>query len=336
MLRGALFLSLFLCPLVEATTIPADGPDLTLIGSDSPRVFFESKGTDAACVSDLSTAKTNYRKGYAELQKLKAARTTPVGTEDAAIEAKFKEVDAIRDNVLVLLEKCGECSTNKLTTSKAGPGLEWFISNGSCQLPIKDKAALKTAFDKVRASLLHTANYSKKAFRGFDNILDFQMIGPDMKPVGKDVPLPETGFNLLISVRGPGVALQYFIDGSYKSSAVDPSKRVGMEENQFALEFSSADANRMAQVAFSGTVNDYTASGIPVPMTGVPLAQVQGKWYLTDDGYIRYYTAAVIPTLIIPASKRQKMLDLGRKILIDSLFDLSERAEWDLAGSPTP
>lgn len=334
----------------ERPKIPVDGVDTTLLvdaqgKSVSPREFFEKKSSDAACVADLARLKKEFRQQYQELQALKAKRSTPVGQEDAAIEAKYAEMDKKRDEALVLLEKCGECSTRPLDRISvlAATGKEdWYVSNGSCQIPTKDKAALKVSFEKVKQSLLNTKYYPKRAHRGFDNILEFKFVTPTANGYtmsDADTDLPATPFDLFVAVRGPKVfqllSFNYFIKARHATSVVDPSARVSSEENKFSLEFENQAPTETAKLQFP-EVFDYTASGKAISTSELKLPQIQGKWFLTDDGYIRYYTAAALPANIIP--KNSNMFEvLGRKILIDSLMDLSERSEWDQAsGASTP
>ncbi len=300
----------------ERPTAPPLAIDKVLTGGEEPRVFFEKRASDAACQEDLKTAKTEVRTIKDAMKAMSAAKAPATELDD-----KEADLAVARETLLTLMEKCGECATQEVETQELNFKTHketWFISDGSCQIPSADPAKLKKAFELISDSLIHAKRYPRTK-DGFENVLDFQIVenGTTFKP--QEDLFPKSPANLTIWVRGPRalrLMFYYFMEATY---ATQPTPNGGSE---FFLKFTAAEPK--AKLTYP-TVTDFTASGKPIPLISMLLKNVVGQWYVTSDGYIRYFTAAQLPNNL-GASVFKK---LGRGVLIDTLTEISARGEWE-------
>jgi hypothetical protein len=326
------FSSIAARPAVPINDGMALGVDARL-ASGKPREFYESRAkANPDCVKDLDKAKEDFREVAKQIKELKAKRS---GLKDAEVDAINKDIDRLgadlgkkRSVVLKWMDKCGECSVQEVTGVKVASVSRtenWYVSDGSCQIPSKDPAVLKAAFKKISESLQHAKRYPHYSEEGgFTNILDFQIAkvetkGKDITKISFDpkVDLFTGAQNFLgIWVRGiPGFNFRYFISAEQKLS---PS------EDAFHLKFETVPSEliKLKEVPFP-EISDYTASGKATPVKASSLKNVIGAWYLNSDGYLRYYTAAEFLFMF------DKLKDIARSTLLDTLWELSERGEWE-------
>ncbi len=322
-------------------SIPAPEIDPALIqDGKTVREFFENRAKDAACQSDLTKAKADYRQKLKEVEDLKATRVlTTDGKEDATLKSINDKIDAmnapliaLRDKMLVLIDKCGECATHEVESrdvdAGAGKTENWYISDGSCQIPSDDPAVLSKAFKLISESLLRTSAYPKTAKDGFANILAFRAANKKDLSALSDDKFPASPLNLFLWVLGPPLPFglgwfrfQYYVKAEYTEpkTATDP----------FFLKFETeADARIKADTEIVGLENipDTTLSGRAKKGGKTTwLKNVQGSWYVTPDGYLRYYTAAQFPM------KLKDIATQGRRILIDTLVFAQSRGDWESA-----
>lgn len=303
----------------QRPTAPPPGIDKVLTGGEEPRVFFQKRMADAACQDDLKKAKGTVRSLIKEIETMRAAKE-PADKIDAKGPILMDE----RVKLLALMEKCGECATQEIETRVLDFKTHketWFISDGSCQLPIDGstpdgKAKLKKSFDLVSDSLVHAKRYPKPN-GGFDNVLDFQVMdGTTFKP---DVDaFPASPVNLTVWVRGPRVfrlMMYYAMEATFSTTVNN-----GLSE--FNLEFTALEPK--SKITYP-TVTDFTPAGKPISLIPLLLKRVVGRWYITSDGYFRYFTAAMLPANLSTNALKEQ----GRAVLTDTLTELSARGQWE-------
>lgn len=303
----------------ERPTAPPPGVDLVLTKGEAPRVFFQKRLEQTACQGRLKTAKAEVKRLTKEIATMRANKE-----RDDLIDDKGKTLMEERTKLLGEMQECGECATQEIETRVLDFRTHketWFISDGSCQLPIDNstpegKTKLKKAFDLVSDSLTHAKRYPNPN-GGFNNVLEFQVMdGSTLKP---DVDaFPPSPLSLAIWVRGPRalrLMMYYPMEAKYETTTTN-----GLSE--FHLEFASFEPK--SKVTYP-TVTDFTPSGKPVGLIPLLLRRVVGRWYLTSDGYFRYFTAAMLPANLSTNALKEQ----GRSVLNDTLTELSARGQWE-------
>ena len=210
---------------------------------------------------------------------------------------KAKKDGAPRPVLLKWMARCGECAVRPqgepIVIKKVTHTEVWYVSDGSCQLDTGK------SFEKLSQSLLDMRQYPKKT-GGFHALLEF--IGYDgttKKPIEIAT---ESPFEAFVAISGPvflGIptAASYYIKNEFKK-----------DENYFHLKFSATPPPP-----------GYTYPTLSVPQ--MRLSRVLGSWYVDRDGYIRYFTAADF------GLKMQYAADLASEIILDTLVQLTERAQ---------
>ncbi len=350
----------------EAPVNPTPGYDKVLFG-DSARTFFEKKIQDTQCVGELAAKRQVYEAGLETLDKLRTERNGKLKPEmlvaetpedyrlapdakgkalaDAdpairklndALDAAGKANDLVRDELVILIEKCGECSTQDVVpwtvrADRVEPERTWYVSDGSCQLLTKDTAELKAFYEIAKTSLLDTTNYLKFAPGGFDNILNFNYVsqtGPGsfkFEPEKNELPIGT--FKMAIWVLGPKIhelfpalSFRYLMNATTSDAVAEAD---GIAHDGFRFTFTSeqpALVNRVERLF--PKVGDWSPAGRPLPVSQKTLFHVIGQWYVNEDGYARYYTAAQFP---IPDIK--EIETLGRRVLRNTVTELVSRTK---------
>lgn len=308
-------------------------------GPADPRAYYELRSRDAACMADLAKAKTEYSKQLKAIRTLKDSRPAagsgapePVEINNK-IDLLGKQLAAQRSTLLNAMNRCGECSVEAViphVIKTAAKTEVWYESDGSCQIPSKDKDVLKKAFQRISDSLTHAKRYPHHAEGGFGSILDFQIAQVNTTPEGAtsvkfDDKLDAfTGLPtyLAIWVRGPKLlpgatpAFQYFIRSENKAYGTT-------DLNEFELKFETVSDPKIKNKVIFPTIQDRSTSGRPLPAKQQTLPNVIGAWYLNSDGYLRYYTAAEFPF------KFPGLEEIARYTLLDTLAELSDRGDWE-------
>jgi hypothetical protein len=319
--------------------VPKAGIDLELFGAQSPRDFFERRAADSACVSDLNKAKAAHRASKVAIDQMLSQRkpnTRKDGQEDAAfklandaLDAREKQLRAEWETVLETHRKCGECTTREVQYVSVKPAANrskelWLVTDGSCQIPSKEPAVLKGAYEKIADSLLYAKRFLASSDKGFTNVLDFQLVDKATLEFAPSADrFPTSPVNLGIWVLGsefPGIgflAFRYFIQGDYRTRSDETGR------NEFALSFSTTeDATVLRKIKFPADPKALAASGRPLGLKVYPLQNVRGLWYVDSDGYIRYHMAAVLPF------STAGIMKAANDILLGTLLTLSDRGEW--------
>lgn len=275
------------------------------------------------------------------------------------IDKKTVPYDAARTEMLKKMAECGECATLPLEPRSVDVGANktqnWYISTGFCQLPLpnktpKERKVLVDIFKNLSESLATTSRYPRTNPGGFTNILGFKVANPKDLSVTADDKMPASPLKLFLWVLGPDTGITqlgflYYLDAAFATKRLadvekDWTTAVSAEPKtidaasppptpaDFELRFETTPDPRITlltktKVKGMPAVSNTTLSGRALSTTMMWLKNVQGQWYLTSDGYIRYYTAAEFPIKIPDIDER------GRRVLLETLSEISARGGWE-------
>jgi hypothetical protein len=292
-------------------TLPKIGVDDKLLGGLSPREFFAARKVLGPCQQELSTLRASYLEARATLEKMSG------GGDLTGLDAQEETMEAARDLWVEKLAECGNCARRDLEIIKVPklPAEYWYVADGSCQVDTADAAELEASF-LAKANSLVTQDAYRHNKGGFPTVLSFQAI--DSKTGLKiETPTLPMGvpFFAFISVRGP-----VFLGFQASFGYVYKNEGNFVETNgtkEYVHTFTSYKAPRGFQ--YPATVAQHLASGRKRNANLLKLNNVQGFWYLTQDGYLRYHTAADLGMDFDYARH------LAQKILITTLSTLYER-----------
>ena len=274
---------LFANGIEDRPPLPKPEVDFEVTGGLTPREYFSKRQANLPCREALEKA-----------QKAEAA--APDAKKPALHMAYLEKV----------LE-CGDCDIVPpkepiLIDVDGSHSEQWYVSYGFCQLDLE-----KGDYETLVASLLDLKQYPAKT-GGFSHMAEFIGYEAGTKKV---ITQPKTSpFDAFIAVKGP--ILQTGLDG-----AIGYFARNWYDEkvpNQFHLWFeNTAPPEKYVYPSLK------TPAGFPLPLAKLPHAK--GSWYLTRDGYFRYFTAADFPGVLSFAATKAK------EILLDTLLQFRARAQ---------
>lgn len=172
-----------------------------------------------------------------------------------------------------LLQKCGRCAVRdverKVERLPGKPPARWYVSDGSCW--VGDSKGLEGSLRKIVDDLLVVSRYPHKN-GGYRAILEFfKTDAAGVKAPATDKPESESPFFAFIAVRFPAIATPtvatYFVKNTFER-----------KDNDLWLSFRSEPRPEKLVVEELGVE--------------FPVVQVQGQWFVSKDGYLRYSTAA--------------------------------------------
>ncbi len=293
-------------------TIPAPGLDSKLLNNQTPQAFFAARKTNTACRSELTTRKATYFSQKDALAKLAGS------TDLDALDAQGLAMEGARDAWVEKMRECGNCTSQDIEVrpiSTAGRTEFWYIGDGSCYVEGLNANGNDASFN-AKADSLVTPDMYRHYTGGFPTVLDFYPVDPK---TGQKMADPKiavgTPFNSFISIRGPVLlGLQASFGYYYKN---DTKFRETNGVKEYIHTFEAEKAPRAFR--FPSTVAQHMASGRTRDTNMLKLTRVQGMWYLTNDGYLRYYTAADLG-MNLDFAKR-----LAQNIMLTTLATLYER-----------
>ena len=327
MLRVAFWSLLFCSGVVlgadSRPTLPAPQPSLNWMKNKSAREFFSERSKSQDCQVSLLEKKQGYQEARQQLKELLTQRDLD------AIDKQEIVMRRARDSYLEEMRQCGDCAIGEMK-SKAFVSPEgsatWYLSGGHCQIPIPQEKPqeLKKAYERVTDFLTHLKRYPKENSRqgadtplqlsqGFYYMLDFVAVDPDSGSLLKDWDeVKDSPFFAFLAVKGIEIfgqktAVTYYIKNTIESSEEDSYFHLTFKgerppENFQRPELSWIPASRRKQAV--------------MPMR---IPSVIGSWYVNQDGYLRYYTAANFGVSVKFAE------GLAQSILLDTLATLLER-----------
>lgn len=296
---------------LQAPTIPAGCYDTKLVGNDVP-AFFAARKTNTGCTTELGKRKAAYLAEKEALAKLK-------GSPDLnAIDAQNDRMEAARDRWLEQVNECGNCAASDIEVRKIQSGGRteyWYIADGSCQVQKSSAADLLNSYQIKMDSLLEADGYRHYAPGGLPTVLDYHFIDNTSGKKLADPKMTAPPFFSFIAIRGPVVLGTQASFGYYYKNEYEVKDNNGVKE--YLHSFHSVPPPRGFQ--YPSTVAQALPSGRTRNARLIRLSRVQGKWCITSNGYLRYYTAADLGMDFDFAKK------LAHSVLLTTLGTVYER-----------
>lgn len=306
----SLVLALGLCLPTLATerpSLPGPAIDTELLGGKTPREFFTQRMQGCR---DLETTENTYREERAKLQTLKDSNA-------AANDLKFQQerAETALKAWIGRVKDCGPCHIRpikRVVVTSAGKTENWFVSDGSCFLPSLTRDEAARAFE-VRAKSLEQLSQYKYSSGGFRQVVEFFAVDPVSGRPETQATIPSP-YEAFIAVRGPtlfGVrtAAGYYFGGGYRK----------WSDSDGAHYHSFFTAKRPPRGFRQPRIRETDITGNPHRVRLIQLSDAQGQWYLTEDGYLRYYTAADFGLSL------KFLSDMAEATLFETLLDLTQR-----------
>lgn len=303
---------LFAAPRPE---MPEPGVDRVLTEGLSSREFFEKRASKTTCFQALEKDRIQYRTERAELFQLKKS-----GASASTLDAKERKMLALQKALLLKVEDCGECATRPVESVNVPTPQKtelWYIADGSCQLPTRDKNQLELAYQTSLDILLDAQKYPAKN-GGFSSVLEFSAVdmtaGELLPEIGK---FPAEPFHTFVGVKGPVIVAQLGFQYIGKTNFFHREKN-GLKELVITMR-----GVEFPQNFEPPTMYVEKASGKKDSVVAYSLKTFQIMWYLNSDGYSRYYTAADFGQIV---SVLSFLKDFARETLGTTLFQQVERS----------
>jgi len=296
----------------ERPKLPEPGWDLELTGGKTPREFFKARMDQPACREKLE----DLRIGYLATKETLAKKISD-GQPGPDIEKQERVMNSARDAWVKTASECGPCAardTKKDVIAGVAKKEVWYTSHGSCQLSEASADKLTGYFDRWRDSLLHVKQYAHKN-GGFFYILDLVAYNPqDGKPLAIDA-LESSPVQAVLSVRGPVIVFptgfSYYAEQKFQTQSKD-----GVAE--FYMNGTSVTPPSGYQ---EPVIEDVLASGRKVKVAQTKVGNVLSQWYVTADGYVRYFTAGDF------RAELKFVEEQAKTIMLDTVLNMAERAE---------
>jgi len=296
-----------------APTCTPDSEDSSLFQGQSARDFFNARAADATCAQRYQQAKSAYDDARAQLKQLVTS-----GASASDIDAQESQVDTARTPFLEAMADCGPCAAQPIGDPIEITGGDrtqvWYQVNGSCQLPISDRAQLSQAYERLSDALTRISQYPRQANTGtgFHPILALYAVDSAGRRLPDVDKLPsDRATRAFLAIQGPLVtAFTSLLDVTYQTF-----ERNGLRQLTVHEEEAPSDGFRPPR-----TISYLTASGKRKVAIGTFLPRTNGQWYLNDDGYLRYCLSADF------GLRSQFVESFGRSILLDLLSGAVEKA----------
>ncbi len=309
----------------EVPQIPSPGEDQVLTQGLSAREFFDRRLSDNECLSNLAAARSSFDEANRRVQELISA-AAPTEAFEVAEATLYARKTALIKRVF----QCGECAQRPVERREIEGNLGtqvWYVTDGSCSLH-GDGAVGR--YEKGRNFLKGIRNYPQK-LGGLSHVLEFVAVDPQSGEILENLNTTEQSpLDIFISVRSADMngllnSISYF----FRSTS---GEKVSGDRKEYSIQFTSKRPTpgfRRPEVYFlpaAGKVaGQYDAQKRRA--TQWNLRNVKGSWYLSSDGYVRYFTAADFGELIENSFGLAELF-LSEKnaaeVLGETLFDLSE------------
>lgn len=316
-------LSLFLISIpgiaAERPKLPEPGVDTVLTGGKSAREFFAERTKDSPCRRELLDLRAKYREESEKFEKMKKDAATVAALDDQGLNVeKAKRAVVLKNN------ECGECAARpvaRTVINDVGRTEVWYVSDGSCQLPITNPQELSKAYEQLRDAILRVKKYPHYA-DGLHHILELKAVDTKTGQWLNDKDLLDNDpQGIFVSIRGPQLfglvtAFSYLCEVKWAES-------LRGEQKQLVL---TGTGVRPPSGFNYPEVYSYQGGGgkTAIPEKRQKKASALLKmWYLTQDGYLRYFTAADFGASI-------SFIDqLGQEVMLDSVFSQYRRVIAD-------
>ncbi len=295
---------LLLSEIVFAEMIfPHPGIDKNLFGEESPMDFFRKRKTiNVQCVEKLAEAKELFLKSEKKLKNLVSKKASQNEIEKVEIE-----YERFKATYFELFSKCGDCTIREIEKKEIVNTLKsevWYFVDSSCFINLENK---ESVYKSLYLSLLNSEKYSKES-GGLSGIFKYMVINPLTGTVEKEI--NSSPFYSLFVIKGPFLMGQqtgfsFYARNEYKNS-----------EKDFYLTF---DRDRLPPTFSMPVVYDKSINGKINEVFLFELSSVHGFWFITREGYVRFFMAA---DLGMPFDFA---IATGKMILFENLIEFIER-----------
>ncbi len=273
-----------------APTIPAPGLHPLVMDKTAPtafnaRAFFDARKADTVCQGELATMRASYLSARESLAKMAGSSDLDLLDDQGTI------MEQARDEWVAKMRECGKCWSQDIelrAVPTAGRTEYWYIGDGSCQLDTLETKILADSF-KAKTESLTTADAYRHYTGGFPTVLDFFLVNPTTGAKMNDqTPNPLSPFYAFIAVKGPSIFGVPSAFGYYYKNQIVNRQTNGVTEYIHTFEAERAPRGFQAP----SNIAIVLPSGRKRSAKSITVTRVQGMWYLTGEGYLRYYTAA--------------------------------------------
>jgi hypothetical protein len=326
------FLSLFAAVFLlgAPSALAKDDPKLPTPETDKALIEDIKKGlADSACTQRVTDYLKKYDDKLAEVKKETAKSPAPA---DSAIRKMEDGLEILRNDYLKEIQKCGPCRTRDLEDWDSTRSGYWYVTDGSCVLDTTKTALLKDAFTRTSTSLKTKGDYLK-----FGHIVKVAVVGSSQDAFDDKAMLTDE-FHAFLAIRTPLEFLGRIQTFFYyiRNTIVEGQDANG--KKTFALSFTSylddnKNAKRPIQPAktlvekFKGKSRGAeekffytTPGGRKLLMDFNELKLVQGQWFISEDGTLRYSTFG---DFFVESSAVKNSANL---VLLEALLEMYKRA----------
>lgn len=296
----------------ERPVRPKPTIDVELV-SETPGEFFAKRRENTECTAGLAKVEAEYKAARLALKKV-IAEKAPAAT----IDKTEATMGVARSRLIDWASKCGDCVSRPIAHARPlidGAEEMWYVADGSCHLSNVDPEIRKKIYERAHERLMDSSLYPRHV-GGFPSILNFDGIDPatgGFLPAGKIV---GEDFLSFIAVKGPfmgigSLSFSYVAKNKIKQVAAGASRKLSIE-----FDITSPPPGFVPPAK----INEITASGRKKFTINTTLPRGWGMWYVTEEGYFRYATAADFGQDIAIADK------FAQDTLLEALFSLVENS----------
>lgn len=291
----ATLFSLFLALTPSLGLAKAD-PVLPLAEQDEKLLAEIREGQkDEKCLLTMKDGLAAYKKELEEVIEL--GKTA----DDSEIQKAESKLKTTRHKFLEDSKRCLPCRIHPVDEwPKVGKG-HWYVTDGSCALPIDDKKELTASFDRARNSLRTPDDYLK-----IPHIVKLGIANKDQTALDKTIATLPDKFYAFLAIRTPleflGLVTTFYY---YIENTITEAKDAA-GNHTFDLEFHNYEKGLKPPAKlddeFYGNYIDEkgskkhkpsyytTVGGRKVRLNLIKLPAVKGRWFLSEAGSLRYAT----------------------------------------------
>ena len=300
--------------------------------------YYLARQKDSTCAPQLASARASYNQAHdiylADLKKFESGQL-----DSATMDSDEQTWRSARKAMTDLIQVCGRCVIEPVvsqTVSSPSHTEMWYLSDGSCYWGDKSPAERKAAYDALSLSLRQLRSYPKHPVDfsnpsddgGFYSVLQFIPIDNSSLSIDTStnlIPVDQPSYtyiairgfqlpNFIPLIGGRMASFSYYFQNQITQSTQDGVPYFYMQFN--GIPFPSALKGKLPKIV------DHTAGGETIETADLKLSRVWGEWYLSQDGYLRYRTAADFGPLIGRVSQAGQT---AKDVLTDTLVQTVER-----------
>lgn len=282
------------------------GVDTKLFVTESPKEFFHKRQTNnVGCFKKLLLIKKQYLETKLKLKNLILKKVS-----QTEIEKTQKEFEHYKKTYLELFETCGNCFLHEIEKKEILSTIKneiWYLIDGSCFINLENSELLKKTYKKLYTSLLTVEQYSKES-GGLSGILKYLVVNPISGKIEKEI--SSSPFYSFYVIKGP------FLMGQQTGFAFFARNEFKYQDDQFYLTFTG---DKMPPSFSWPEVFDTSVTGNINKVFLFHISSVYGFWFISSEGYIRFFLAADLGMSFDFA------ISTGRMIFFENLIEFMER-----------